>query len=466
MSVDVQGKKYTSPNGSKTWEYLAISTCSIMSGCMGFVIGWNSPSIVILMSEDSPIPVTASSISTLVAIVAFGHMLAPLINTLIVDKFGRKNTLLLSGLPVIVSWSLIIIASSIWELYVARFLAGISLGLFICVFPMYIGEISSPETRGIGGSVTTIIYNIGIFLTFAIAPYLSLSSMAGAFLAVSVAFVITFWFMPESPYFLAMSNRTDEAEEVLEKLRGKTDVSEELQAIVDSLSRRVKESAKSKGLRDMFASRANLKAILSIAMFSTIQYFGGFFTIQAYGQLIFKSISNVMSDYEINVVIGVTQVISILVTVLLVDKFGRKPLILVAGVSISICNLAIGLYFFAGEYMHEDVHSLSWIPFVASVVLVFMFNSGILCLQVILMSEIFATEIKAVSTCAVSMIAGFLATLGTKLYIWVAITLGYGHSLPFLFYSAVVATCTAIILRVTPETRGKTFAEIQLELKK
>ena len=85
-----------------------------MSGCMGFVIGWNSPSIVILMSEDSPIPVTASSISTLVAIVAFGHMLAPLINTLIVDKFGRKNTLLLSGLPVIVSWSLIVIASSIW----------------------------------------------------------------------------------------------------------------------------------------------------------------------------------------------------------------------------------------------------------------------------------------------------------------------------------------------------------------
>ena len=90
-----------------------------MSGCMGFVIGWNSPSIVILMSEDSPIPVTESSVSTLVAIVAVGHMLAPLINTLIVDKFGRKNTLLLSGLPVIVSWSLIVIASSIWVSCVA-----------------------------------------------------------------------------------------------------------------------------------------------------------------------------------------------------------------------------------------------------------------------------------------------------------------------------------------------------------
>ncbi|CAD1475533.1 unnamed protein product, partial [Heterotrigona itama] len=438
---------------------------SIMSGCMGFVVGWNSPSIVILMSEGSPIPVTESSVSTLVAIVAVGHMLAPLINTMIVDKFGRKNTLLLSGLPVIVSWSLIVIASSIWELYAARFLAGISLGLFICVFPMYIGEVSSPDTRGIGGSMMTIVYNIGILLTFIIAPYLSLSSMAAAFLAVSIVFVIVFWFMPESPYFLAMSNRTDEAEEVLERLRGKADVSEELQAIVESLSRSEKESAKGRGLRDVFASRANLKALLSIAMFSATQYFGGFFTIQAYGQLIFKSISNVMSDYVINVAIGVTQVVSTVVTTLLVDKFGRRPLILVAGVSCAISNLAIGLYFFAGEYVHVDVLSLSWIPFVASIVLVFMFNC-LLCLQVILMSEIFATEIKAISTCAVSMIAGFLATLGTKLYIWVAITLAYGHSLPFLFYAAAVAACTAIILRVTPETRGKTFAEIQLELKK
>lgn len=330
---------------------------------------------------------------------------------------------------------------------------------------MYIGEISSPDTRGVGGSAMTIVYNIGILLTFVIAPYLSLSSMAGAFLVVSVAFVITFWFMPESPYFLAMSNRTDEAEEVLEKLRGKTDVSEELQAIVDSLSRREKESAKGRRLRDIFVSRANLKALLSIVMFATTQYFGGFFTIQAYGQLIFKSINNMMSDYVINVAIGVTQVISTVLTTLLVDKFGRKPLILIAGVSSAICNLAIGLYFFAKEYMHEDVLSLSWIPFVASIVLVFMFNC-LLCLQVILMSEIFATEIKAISTCVVSMTAGFLATLGTKLYIWVAITLGYGHSLPFLLYSAIVAACTTIILRVTPETRGKTFAEIQLELKK
>ncbi|XP_020723496.2 facilitated trehalose transporter Tret1-like isoform X2 [Bombus terrestris] len=430
MSIDADGRKYTSPDGSKTWEYLAILTCSIMSGCIGFVVGWNSPSIVILMSEDSPIPVTASSISTLVAVVAVGHMLAPPINIFIVDKFGRKNTLLFSALPLLVSWSLITIATSIWELYVARFLAGITLGLFICVAPIYIGEISSPDTRGAGGSLTTIIYNI------------------------------------ESPYFFVMRNRIDEAEEVLEKLRGKSDISEELQTIVDSLSKMDKQSSKSGNLKDIFTSKANFRAFLSIMLFAVTQHFGGFFTILTYGQLIFKSINNIMSDYVVNVVIGVVQLISALVTTLLVDKFGRKPLILASGVSAAICNFVIGFYFFSKEYMHADVLSVSWIPFISSLILIFTFNCGLLCLQIILMSEIFATEIKAISTCLVGVIGGLLATLGSKLYIWIAITLNYGHSLPFFVYFIIVAVCTAIILHVTPETKGKTFAEIQIELKK
>ncbi|XP_068984623.1 facilitated trehalose transporter Tret1-like isoform X2 [Bombus flavifrons] len=430
MSIDADGRKYTSPDGSKTWEYLAILTCSIMSGCIGFVIGWNSPSIVILMSEDSPIPVTASSVSTLVAVVAIGHMLAPPINIFIVDKFGRKNTLLFTALPLLVSWSLITIATSIWELYVARFLAGITLGLFICVAPIYIGEISSPDTRGAGGSLMTIIYNI------------------------------------ESPYFFVMRNRIDEAEEVLEKLRGKCDISEELQTIVDSLSKKDKQSSKSGNLKDVFTSKANFRAFLSIMLFAVTQHFGGFFTILTYGQLIFKSINNIMSDYVVNVVIGVVQLISALVTTLLVDKFGRKPLILASGVSAAICNFVIGFYFFSKEYMHADVLSVSWIPFISSLILIFTFNCGLLCLQIILMSEIFATEIKAISTCLVGVISGLLATLGSKLYLWIAITLNYGHSLPFFVYFVVVAVCTAIILHVTPETKGKTFAEIQIELEK
>ncbi|CAK9801317.1 Facilitated trehalose transporter Tret1 [Anthophora quadrimaculata] len=466
MASDTEKGKYTTPDGSRIWEYLSILTCSIMASCMGFIVGWNSPSIVILMAEDSPIPVTASAVSTLVAVVAVGHMLAPPINTLMVDKLGRKNTILLSALPLLVSWGLITIATSIWELYVARFLAGISQGLFTCVCMMYIGEISSPDTRGAASSLIAIIYNVGIVVTFVVAPHLSLSLMAGIFLAINITFVILFWFMPESPYFLVMRNRIDEAEEVLEKLRGKIDVSEELQTIIASLSKGEKETMKSGTLKDIFTSRANFRAFISILLFTVAQNFGGFYAILIYGQLIFKSTSNFMSDYVVNVMIGVTQVISAIFTSFLVDKLGRRPLIVTSGVSATICNLVIGVYFYAKEYMLANVLSYSWAPFVSSIILIFSFNCGLVCLQIILMSEIFATEIKAIATCLVGVINGLLATAGSKLYIWIAISLNYGHSFPFLVYFVVVAVCTVIILRVTPETKGKTFAEIQRELSK
>ncbi|KOC65007.1 Facilitated trehalose transporter Tret1 [Habropoda laboriosa] len=437
-----------------------------MGSCIGFVVGWNSPSIVILMEEDSPIPVTASAVSTLVAVVAVGHMVAPPISTIIVDKLGRKNMILLSALPLLISWGLIIIATSIWELYVARFLAGMAQGLYTCVCMMYIGEISSPDTRGVASSLIAIIYNVGIVLTFIVAPHLSLSCMAGIFLAVTVSFVVLFWFMPKSPYFLVMRNRLDEAEEVLEKLRGKVDVSEELESIVASLSKDEKEMMKTGSLKDIFTSRANFRAFLSIMLFAVAQNFGGFYTILIYGQLIFKSTSNVMSDYVVNVTIGVTQLISAIVTSFLVDKLGRKPLILAAGVTVTVCNLVISVYFYAKEYMHADVLPYSWAPFLSSIVLIFSFNCGLICMQITLMSEIFATEIKAIATCLVGVISGLLATLGSKLYIWIALSLNYGHSVPFFVYFVVVAVCTVLIYRVTPETKGKTLAEIQRELSK
>lgn len=348
----------------------------------------------------------------------------------------------------------------------ARFFAGIALGLFVCVCPMYIGEVSSLATRGAGSSLAGILYNVGILVTFIVAPHLSLSMMSGIFLLVNIGFAIAFWCMPESPYFLAMQNRTDEAEDVLVKLRGKTDVSEELQIIVDSLSTSEKESAKRGGLKDIFTSRANFRALVCIMLFSVTHHFGGFFAILVYGQLIFKSMSNVISDYTLNIVIGVTQVISALLTTFLVDKLGRKPLILASGVTAAICNLVIGVYFYAMEYTCANVLSYLWVPFISAIILIFTFNCGLVCLQVILMSEMFAAEVKAIGMCLVSVSGGLLGTFGCKLYIWVAISLNYGHSLPFLFYFVIVAVCTWIICRITPETKGKSFAEIQKELGK
>lgn len=81
--------------------------------CIGSSTGWNSPSSVKLMSEDSPIRLNSSDVSTLMSLLAVGQLVAPPLNSLIVDRIGRKNTLLIVGLPLIISWSLITIADNV-----------------------------------------------------------------------------------------------------------------------------------------------------------------------------------------------------------------------------------------------------------------------------------------------------------------------------------------------------------------
>ncbi|XP_012232862.1 facilitated trehalose transporter Tret1-like [Linepithema humile] len=465
MSTEAEKGKYTTPGGSKTWEYLTTFICSIMCMGIGAIIGWSSPSIVKLMAPDSPIPVTASNISTLVAMIAVGHILGPPLSQLVVDRKGRKTAILLSGLSAIICWGLTIVATNIWILYVTRFMGGLYLGQFAPAFAMYIGEIASPDTRGAATAANTIMFNFGILGMFIVAPYLSIPTMAAFWLIMSVGCTIAFWFMPESPYYLAMKDRMDDAEAALEKLRGRTDVSEDLQVIVESVSNSDEKRGRTGGLRELLTVRANRRAFIIINLVSFTHHFGGYHMIISYGQLIFKSADlQMISDHTASVVIGVMQVTSVIGITFLVDKLGRRPLLLFSGVVVTASNLVIGVFFYAKEYLNMDVSAYSTAMLIATVLLVFGFNCGLMPLQLILMSEIFGTEIKALAICLLTTSSGCIAVVSVKLYILIAVTWGYGHSLLYLAFCVFVAVSTLAILRLLPETKGKTFVQIQKEL--
>ncbi|KYN02687.1 Facilitated trehalose transporter Tret1 [Cyphomyrmex costatus] len=463
MGASVENGKYVTPEGSKMWEYLTAFNCSIMSLCIGAIIGWDSPSIVKLMAPESSISVTVSNVSTLVAMVAIGHILGPIINQLIVDRIGRKKTILFSGMSSTVCWGLITIATNIWVLYVAKLMGGLCLGQYMCVFTMYIGEIASPSTRGAGGAANTITFNLGILGMFIVAPYLSISTAAAIWLTVSIGFTIAFCFMMESPYYLAMKGKMDEAEEALEKLRGKMDVSEELQVIVESLCD--EKQRRTGGIRLLLTERASCRAFIIINLITITHHIGGFFMIIAYGQLLFKSAQlEIVSDHTANVVIGVVQVVSATITIFLVDKLGRKPLILFSGLIAAASNFVIGVFFYAKDYLNADMSAYSAVLLIAAMLLVFAFNCGLLPMQMIMMSEMFATEIKALATCLLAVTSGCFSVIAAKAYILVAVTWNYGHSVPYLAFFVIVTVCTALILRLSPETKGKTFVQIQKEL--
>ncbi|KAL2719380.1 facilitated trehalose transporter Tret1-like isoform X1 [Vespula squamosa] len=421
--------------------------------------------VLLLLTPDSPIPVTISDISTLAASMMFGQILAPPINMFAIDKIGRKYTLLFCGLPLVLSWCLIIVAKSVTMLYVARFFSGVSLELGLIVTPIYLAEITSVKTRGVNRALLGITFNLGILLSYIIVPYLAITTAATIFLIPSICFIVFFYFMPESPYYLAMKGRTELAEIVLERLRGKIDVSEELRTILESLSNE-KENNKKRNentLKDIFMIKENRRAFLIIFLMVVCNHFSGYVTVLIYGQMIFKETSSRMSHYTANIAVGITLLLSSISIIFIADRLSRKPLIFVSGIMIGFCNLTIGSFFYVKDYINEDISTYFLVPLIAFIMLIF-FSNSMAYLLLIMTSEIFSIEVKPLSSCIIGIAGALFGTIVSKLYILIAIYLNYGHSFPFFGFCIIVWITIFILFNLVPETKGKTFVEIQRKL--
>lgn len=347
-------------------------------------------------------------------------------------------------------------------IYVARFLSGIAIGMYFNLLSIYLAEVISPCVRGAGLSLNVASFNIGILTAYVIIPYMSIPMSAAIFMSVGIVFFIMFCFMPESPYYLAMKGRIEDAEAVLEKLRGKTDVSDEIEVVLETVKSNSRQKAG--GFRELLSVRSNRRAFIINNVFLNTMHFGGFYTMLSFVQLIFQSVSNVISDHMIAIVLGVVQVISVLITTLVVDRLGRKPLLLISGVVVAAANLVIAAFFYAKDFLYMDMSAYSLVPLIAAIALMFASNCGAISLHLTVQSEIFATEIKALATCLAGIVGGILHMISAKSYILMAVTWGYGPMPAYLSYFVNVVICTAVILRLTPETKGKTFVQIQKEL--
>ncbi|KAH0539234.1 facilitated trehalose transporter Tret1-like isoform X1 [Cotesia glomerata] len=455
--------RYTSPEGSKFGEYWAAFVCSVQAFCVGCILGWTSPTLVILLKPDSPIPIDHGDASTIASSSTIGHLIAALISKQMIERVGRKNSMFLGGLPLIICWSLTCFAHNVSLLIVARLLAGVALGVVFGVTPLYLGEIASVEIRGIIGSTMGVMINLGILFAFIVIPYLSIAMAAVVFLVISLGVEIAIYFIPESPYFLVAKSRESEAEMVLEKLRGKLDVSEELmliKSLINETGAEQKDLGLIESLNLLFRVKSNLRSFSIINLLVVSLYLGGLVSIVVYGNIIFQAAGNSISDHIAIILIAITQVIASIISSFIIDHTGRKPLIFGAGAALGICNFVIGGYFFLIEYTgRNEVMQYSFVPLVAAIVLVFASNIGVTNIQSILTGEILASNVKGIASGLSNIFSSLVALVTIKMYQVLATSLG--HSIPFLGFSVIVTSVTIILMIITPETKGRTFAEIQ-----
>ncbi|RZC38549.1 Sugar tr and/or MFS 1 domain containing protein [Asbolus verrucosus] len=227
---------------SRIYQYLAAFTgiLGVVSSEMHY--GWPSPSLPALINGTYKIQVTKTEGPWLVVMPLIGAILGAIVTGLAIDTLGRKRLILFSSLPLFVSWIMIGVAENSVLLHVARFMAGLTDGLSFTAVPMYLVSIV-----------------IGLLLINILGSYLNISTTAFVSSIVPVILLLTFVWIPESPYFLLMRGRYDDARKSLQIFRGTPDVESELVRVDKVVEDQNKDSGK---FLDLFTTANNRKAVL------------------------------------------------------------------------------------------------------------------------------------------------------------------------------------------------------------
>ncbi|XP_073994310.1 facilitated trehalose transporter Tret1-like [Rhodnius prolixus] len=442
-------------------QYAASASATISVIMSGNSLGWPSPALPRLLGPDSPVPMDKDDSSWMISLMYLGNLFSPIPCGILMERIGRKMTLLYLNLFPFSSWLIILLTRSTYWLYLARFLAGLWLGIVYTVVPIYLGEIAEPRIRGSLSTLFAITTYVGILFEYVLGPYVSYDALALASGSFCIIFILAFGWMPETPYFLIKNGEKARARESLHWLRGApNNVDEELYKIESAIQQQKLQKGK---LKDLLATKGNRKALIIVGVLSVFQRFSGIGAMIAYTSVTLPkgSLGPIGRD-ECVIILGVVWVTSTFIASFLIDKLGRKSLLIVSSVGCAIATFLAGLWFLLNELTYIDVSGFDWSPFICFVLHGFFYSIGLNPIVTTVKGEVFSACIKGVASAITTLMLALASFILNKSYQMIADYIGM-----YMNYWLYALGCVlAVIFTVTyvVETKGRTLQEIQDEL--
>ncbi|KAG8036519.1 hypothetical protein G9C98_003841 [Cotesia typhae] len=460
---EIESQRCAPEKGSQWLQFIAaISACLAVIACGGH-LGWTSPALPHLTDPSTQGSITKSQGSWVVILYTVGAIIGSLISPVSIDRIGRKYSLLLLAFPQLVGWCLIIFASNVKMLYAARLIAGIGHGGIYNVTVIYLAEIADKNIRGALGTFLKMSTNVGTLFVTAIGAYLPYWQLNLISLSIPLLFIMVFVFMPETPYFYLIKNRVADAEEslmVLRRLKNRESVREDIEVMRSA----VEEGKRSKKnlFMELVRIRGNRRALLILLGLKATQQFSGHIVVVAYTQEIFAQSGSALPAAQAVVILGVFQLVAGILAAALVDRLGRRILMLTSGLSSSLALIAVGVFFFLKYKLQMDVSSITWLPIVALIAYDVMEVFGIGTLPYVLLGELFPTNVKGTAVGSGILVGAAFATLvGLSFQ---TMNSAFGIHWTFWIFAICCTLGTLLVYFITPETKGKSLEEIQQEL--
>ncbi|KAJ8543348.1 hypothetical protein K7X08_005871 [Anisodus acutangulus] len=430
--------------------YLSTFVAVCGSFAFGSCAGYSSPTQSAIRED---LNLSIAEFSLFGSILTFGAMIGAITSGPIADYIGRKGAMRMSSAFCVAGWLAIYFAQGALSLDIGRLATGYGMGVFSYVVPVFIAEIAPRDLRGALTTINQLMICCGVSVAFIIGTMLTWRTLALTGLIPCAILLFGLFIIPESPRWLAKIGRQKEFELALRKLRGKdADISEEAAEIQDYIE--TLEKLPKVNLFDLFQRRYSSSLIVGVGLM-VFQQFGGINGICFYTGSIFES-SGFPSDIG-TIIYAIIQVPITALGALLIDRAGRKPLLLASGTGLVIGCLLTGISF----YLKGHEIALKAAPTLAVTgILVYIgsFSVGMGAVPWVVMSEIYPINIKGA--------AGSLATLVNWFGAWACsytfnFLMTWNSFGTFMLYAAVNALSILFVIKIVPETKGRTLEQIQ-----
>jgi MFS transporter, SP family, galactose:H+ symporter len=438
--------------GSK-FVYLAAAIAALGGLLFGYDTGVISGAELFFKNDFT---LSTLALEVIVSGVLAGAAVGALAGGRLADLFGRRKLLIVTAIIFAAGAVLCALAMSAVTLVVGRIIVGLGIGLSSGTVPVYISEVSPAEARGWQVSLFQLAITFGILLAylvdFAFAKTEGWRWMFGLAVIPAAVFAVGMLYLPESPRWLAMRGSRESARTVLMRIRGTSDVDAEMEEVEGS----IEQAEKSGGISDLFAPSLRPALIVGIGL-AIFQQITGINTVIYYAPIIIQTagLSSASGAILATAGIGVVNVVMTIVSMRLIDRLGRKPLLLVGigGMTVSLSILSLSFH------VSMRTGALAWVAVISMMAYVASFAISLGPIFWLLIAEIYPLKIRSSSE-------GLAATFnwGSNLVVtltFLTLVQRIGPSRTFLLYALCAVGAWIFSYRYVPETKGRTLEEIE-----
>ena len=392
---------------------------------------------------------------------------------------GRKNGLFMAAIAFFISavgaWKPeafnVFGTLDVYSFVIYRIIGGIGVGLASMISPMYIAEIAPAKTRGklVSFNQFAIIFGMLViyFVNYFIAKqgdeqWLITDGWRWMFFSGAIPagiFIILLFFIPETPRYLVLKGQEDKALKVLNKIAGENQAKVILEEIKGTLHE-ANAPWMSYGFQVIFVG----------IMLSVFQQFVGINVVLYYAGNIFRNMgASTDSSLLQTIIVGIVNLTFTVVAILTVDKYGRKPLMIIGSLGMAISMILLGFTFFLGQAGGALTTGQGYaaLAFMLLYTAAFAMSWGPVCW--VLLAEIFPNSIRAALSIAVAAqwIANWVVSLTFPMMndnVW--LTEQFNHGFSYWIYGIMGILSALFMWKFVPETKGKTLEEMEKLWKK